>query len=77
MKELSKKTNDAIKCISGLCSHKEDNQKCLWNKITNAKDPNTETKNCIIKLIKAEIKIQLEKEKKNEHTKQSRSRRSK
>ena len=54
MEKVSKKTQNDLKCIAGLCLHSCDNKKCLWNKIADSKNPNEQTYKELVKLIKRE-----------------------
>ena len=42
MKEiLSKKSQNKLKCICGLCKHTYENTSCIYNKILDAQSPET------------------------------------
>lgn len=55
---MLKTTEKAIECISGICNCDSEDSKCLWYKITNAKDSGLETQKQITKLIKLEAKTE-------------------
>ena len=57
MKEiLSKKSQNKLKCICGLCKHTYENTSCIYNKIIDAQSPETKMYQEIAKVLKEELK---------------------
>ena len=56
MIKLLKSEEEKIKCLTGRCSHTYRSDTCLWNKITNARDPDLEMEKEIKKLINEVVK---------------------
>lgn len=56
MIKLSKAQEQKLLCITGQCSHTYMAKTCLWNKITDAKDPDAEMAKEIKKLITEVVK---------------------
>ena len=55
MKEiLSKKSQNKLKCICGLCKHTYENTSCIYNKIVDAQSPETKMYQEITKVFKVE-----------------------
>lgn len=56
MKEiLSKKSQDKLKCLCGLCKHTYNSSTCLYNKIVDTKNPEEKMYSEIKKILKEEI----------------------
>lgn len=37
--KISKESDQALKCLCGICEHDAFDNNCLYNKITNAENP--------------------------------------
>ena len=56
---MLKKTETLLKCILGQCNHTVLSKDCLFNKICDAKDPDTEEFKQLKKVLEAEIKYRI------------------
>lgn len=54
--KFSKTQEQKLLCITGQCNHTYMAKTCLWNKITDAKDPDAEMAKEIKKLITEVVK---------------------
>lgn len=55
MEKISKKAQNDLLCIFGVCSHSSTCKTCLWNKLIDADHPEQKMYNEIIKIMKREI----------------------
>lgn len=53
---ISKKSENKLKCICGICKHKYDDKKCLYYQITDSLNPDERMLKEIIKVFKEENK---------------------
>lgn len=53
---ISKKSENNLKCICGLCKHTYSNSSCIYNKIVDAQNPEDKMFKEIMKIIKEEKK---------------------
>ena len=59
MIKFSKAQEQKLLCITGQCTHTYMSKTCLWNKITNAKDPDAEMAKEITKLTAEVVKANI------------------
>lgn len=55
MDKISKKAQNDLSCIFGVCSHSSSCKTCLWNKLIDADYPEQKMYNETIKIMKREI----------------------
>lgn len=70
MKEyLSKKGQDKLKCICGLCKHTYKSSTCLYNKIIDSRNPDEKMYSEINKLFKEESENVVRRQKRKSESK--------
>lgn len=53
---ISKKSENKLKCICGICKHKFDDKKCIYYQITDSLNPDEKMFKEILKIFKEESK---------------------
>lgn len=66
---ISKKSENKLKCICGMCNHKFDDKKCIYYQITDSLNPDERMFKEILKIFKEENKSSNDNKRKSKQSK--------